>query len=310
MAAGVTAWYGPCLEPGEGHRVDIPGGVNVRDLGGYQTPDGETACGRFLRSGNNDSLGPRGMAAYDQLGVRTVIDLRGRHEVRADPDPLACRPGVRYLHAALYSRDLSDPVLRPDDVREFSYGLTAGYLLMLSNKPRIREIFSFIADGPADACVLFHCAAGMDRTGIIALLLLGLAGVDRSHIIADYCYSFAPQAEVDAHVFGEGQTSRAMRIYGAKTIMAQADSQVPFIRLLCSLARMLRRGLRLLGRAAGNTRIHADDRDRAEELEMRAGIIATCYDRIVSGYGGFEAYLLSCGLTRDELARIRVLLLG
>lgn len=300
MAAGDIACYGPCLEPGEGHRVDIPGGVNVRDLGGYQTPDGETACGRFLRSGNNDSLGPRGMAAYDQLGVRTVIDLRGRHEVRADPDPLACRPGVRYLHAALYSRDLSDPVLRPDDVREFSYGLTAGYLLMLSNKPRIREIFSCIAAAPADSCVLFHCAAGMDRTGIVALLLLGLAGVDRDHIIADYCYSFAPQAEVDAFVFAKK--------HGVDE--AELHVRATPLRLCCAFARTLRRGIRLLGRATGNTRIHADDRDRSEELEMRAGIIATCYDRVIAGYESVEAYLLSCGLAPRELARIRVLLLG
>ena len=300
MAAGDIACYGPCLEPGEGHRVDIPGGVNVRDLGGYETPDGTTVCGHFLRSGNNDSLGQRGMAVYDLLGVRTVIDLRGRREVWANPDPYAHRRGIRYLNVPLYSRDLSDPALRPDDVREFSYGLTAGYLLMLSNKPRIREIFSFIAEAPEDTCVLFHCAAGMDRTGVVALLLLGLAGVDRNHIIADYCYSFAPQAEVDAFVFAKK--------HGVDE--AELHVRATPLRLCCAFARTLRRGIRLLARATGNTRIHADDRDRSEELEMRAGIIATCYDRVIAGYESVEAYLLSCGLAPRELARIRVLLLG
>ena len=300
MAVEGIAYGEAPLEAGEGHRVAIPGGVNVRDLGGYETPDGPTRWWRFLRSGNNDNLGPRGMAAYDFIGVRTVIDLRGRREVRANPDPFAHREGVRYLHSILYSRDLSDPALRPDDVQEFSYGLTAGYLLMLSNKPRIREILSFIAEAPEDTCVLFHCAAGMDRTGVVALLLLGLAGVDRNHIIADYCYSFAPQAEVDAYVFGGGRSVG----------VAKTNARVPVVCLFHALGRMLRRGIRLLGRAAGNTRIHADDRDRSEELEKRAGIIATCYDRIISGYGSFEAYLLSCGLTLDQLACVRVRLLG
>jgi len=34
--------------------------------------------------------------------------------------------------------------------------------------------------------VLFHCIRGYDRTGIIALLLLALAGVTPDDIIADY----------------------------------------------------------------------------------------------------------------------------
>lgn len=298
LDSAACALYLP--EVGEGHRIDIPGGVNVRDLGGYKTPGGTTSCGRFLRSGNNDSLGPEGMAIYDLMGVRSVIDLRGWREVRANPDPYAHRTGVRYLHAVLYSRDLSDPALRPHDVQEFSYGLTAGYLLMLSNKPRIREIFSFIAEAPADSCVLFHCAAGMDRTGIVALLLLGLAGVDRAHIIADYCYSFAPQAEVDAYVLDGHQG----------TDDAQRFVRTGSLNRIRALVHMLRRGIKLLGRAAGNTRIHDNGYDRADELQMRVGIMATCYDRVIAGYGSFEAYLLSCGVTQAELVRIRGLLLG
>ena len=48
--------------------------------------------------------------------------------------------------------------------------------------------------------MLFHCAAGMDRTGVVSMLLLGLADVARVEIIADYAYSFAPAEQVDAAV--------------------------------------------------------------------------------------------------------------
>ena len=37
-----------------------------------------------------------------------------------------------------------------------------------------------------DGCSLFHCRAGKDRTGVIAMLLLNLAGVDDEYIVADY----------------------------------------------------------------------------------------------------------------------------
>ena len=44
--------------------------------------------------------------------------------------------------------------------------------------------------------VLFHCIRGHDRTGIITLLLLTLAGVTPDEIIADYELSRDPEREV------------------------------------------------------------------------------------------------------------------
>ena len=48
----------------------------------------------------------------------------------------------------------------------------------------IKKIFEFIAE--QSGCTLFHCVAGKDRTGVLAMLLLGLAGVDKPDIIANY----------------------------------------------------------------------------------------------------------------------------
>ena len=39
------------------------------------------------------------------------------------------------------------------------------------------QLVEFLAQAQRNECVLFHCAAGMDRTGVISLLLLGLCGV-------------------------------------------------------------------------------------------------------------------------------------
>ena len=47
----------------------------------------------------------------------------------------------------------------------------------------IARIVELVADGTP---LLFHCAAGKDRTGVVAAVLLGLAGVPHEEIAADY----------------------------------------------------------------------------------------------------------------------------
>jgi protein-tyrosine phosphatase len=42
----------------------------------------------------------------------------------------------------------------------------------------------------APGCVVFHCAGGKDRTGLVALVLLTLAGAEPGEIIADYLLTY------------------------------------------------------------------------------------------------------------------------
>src|SRR5207248_11765553 len=51
-----------------------------------------------------------------------------------------------------------------------------------------------LAGGP----VLFHCAAGKDRTGVAAALLLTVLGADRDVVRADYAASAAALPEIEA----------------------------------------------------------------------------------------------------------------
>jgi hypothetical protein len=69
------------------------------------------------------------------------------------------------------------------------FELGAIYWLILKNFDAIVEIFHIIATAPK-GCVLFHCSVGKDRTGVLAMLLLGLAGVDKWDIVANYVQSF------------------------------------------------------------------------------------------------------------------------
>ena len=129
-----------------------------------------------------------------------MLDLRSPFEEPHDTDRFAPREGIAWCNVPLFDYVLSDPKLTGVPAPDGNY-LIDGYVTMLSNQEALRRIFEFFAETPAGEGVLFHCAAGMDRTGMVAMLLLGLADVPRSEIVADYLYSFAPIREVDEMVF-------------------------------------------------------------------------------------------------------------
>lgn len=166
--------------------LPLKGAHNVRDLGGYPFMDqagarGTTAFGVFLRSGTLGGLTLGDREALRCYGLRRVIDLRSNFELKHWSDPYAKRPeeGVSYTHI---------PMLDQLNSSGFRGALPACmfdvYQSLLDNDASsIRAVMESL-DGPG--CSLFHCRAGKDRTGVIAMLLLGLAGVDDAHIIADY----------------------------------------------------------------------------------------------------------------------------
>jgi protein-tyrosine phosphatase len=167
-------------------RLDWPDCRNTRDLGGLPTASGTTRHGVVIRSDNISSLNTTGVQAMWEYGVNTVIDLRSESEVAKFPSPFAAPDyGPRYMNL---------PVI--DDVFASKMGDSLGmgerYRLMVDHRQEaLGKIFSTIArlDGPA----VVHCYAGKDRTGLVAAMLLSVAGADQNAIAADY-------AETDVHL--------------------------------------------------------------------------------------------------------------
>ena len=201
----------------DGVRVlDVPTGENVRELGGYQARDGVTRFGRYLRSGDTTYLSEKDLRMFERRGVTHVLDLRGSFERPEQTCTFAHRSGITWLNVPLFGYDVSDPKLQRDGEDDFSDYLVSSYLTMLANHEAVKQIIEFLAHVPEGECALFHCAAGMDRTGITAMLILGLVGVDRIQIIADYTYSFGSVEEADRAVrdpdyVDEGWNSLAAR---------------------------------------------------------------------------------------------------
>lgn len=192
----------------EARLLDVPSGDNYRDLGGYATPSGQTRYRRFVRAGSTERLTKSDLERLEAYGIGSVLDLRSSFEAPRTSDRFAHRAGITWLNVPLFDYDLSDPNLMANQVPQGNY-LIDGYVTMLSNHAAIKRIFEFFAQAPAEGAILFHCAAGMDRTGMVAMLLLGLADVPYKQIVADYLYSFAPLDEVD-HVVFDGRAPRVI----------------------------------------------------------------------------------------------------
>jgi phosphotransferase system IIA component/protein tyrosine/serine phosphatase len=189
--------------------VGISTGLNLRELGGYETPGGRTLEHRLLRSGTTSHVSRSDARKLWEYGVRSVLDLRGAEEVAGDPERLCQLLDVDYENVPLFDYDLSAQGMSAGDGAG-GY-LAEGYFGMLANQEAIRRVFAFLSSAEPGTCTLFHCGAGSDRTGVLSMLLLGLAGVDRKAIIADYAYSFGYIPEVNAAIFETRDASHPIR---------------------------------------------------------------------------------------------------
>lgn len=153
---------------------------NVRHLGGYATRDGRTTTDAAIRSASLHRLTERGLEQLRERDVLTIVDFRSDVERERDVTPDTRRFGIRVVHAPVFQHDASPAGL----AGEFP-GFAALYAMFLEvGAPAYRVLLETLAE--ADGRVLFHCAAGKDRTGVAAALLLELAGVDDETIIEDY----------------------------------------------------------------------------------------------------------------------------
>lgn len=172
--------------------------ANVRDLGGCDSPYGVTRAHRFVRCGSTSSITTIDLLRFRRWGVSRVLDLRSQMEFPRATCRFLGQRWVTWGNVPFYDVDISAPTMMPAH-GEHNY-LVTSYLHMLGVPAAVRAVFEFCADAEKKECVLFHCAAGMDRTGMVAMLLLGLVEVPREQILADYCYSFGDKDVVDAAV--------------------------------------------------------------------------------------------------------------
>ncbi len=167
-------------------RLSFPGLLNVRDLGGCPTMDGErTRFGSLVRADDLAQLSDEGVRALDEFGIETVIDLRWPQEARRHPSPIPrLLQRVHYRQVPLLTPSEDEWRLRGGDATKELWNC----VVLERVRAELRQVLAVIA-AAAPGALLFHCVAGKDRTGLIAALLLALADVVPEAIARDYAAS-------------------------------------------------------------------------------------------------------------------------
>ncbi len=164
--------------------------TNFRDIGGYPARGGRTVAWRkVFRCGEFRNLTPDDLERLTgELGVVSVIDLRSGLELQNNGKGLLEGSEIKYCNIAFMTDD--DPGA---NASRYAHCTNMGefYLEMARQKEfgqKIVEALEVIAD-PENHPIVFHCAVGKDRTGMLAAVLLSLVGVAEKDIIEDYALS-------------------------------------------------------------------------------------------------------------------------
>lgn len=200
------------MQPAPTRHLPIKGTYNVRDLGGYATSGGQTQWRRLLRADALHRLDDEGVEAMLASGVATVIDLRHGDELAHQPNPFNGHAAVVYHNVPLLDG------LAPSLMDQGDLLLDLYKRALLQRQPALAQVLRIIADAPAGG-VLFHCTAGKDRTGIVAALLLSLAGVDTALIVGDYALTASLIAPIVADITA-GAVARGADAAGFQRLLA------------------------------------------------------------------------------------------
>ncbi|MEY2401621.1 MAG: protein-tyrosine phosphatase [Ilumatobacteraceae bacterium] len=176
----------------------LEGTPNFRDLGGLATVDGRfTRHGVLFRSSALEELSSRDVRLLiDDIGLRTVIDLRSVDD-REIAQSLLDTP-VRYINLPISRGGPTTSLERPMGT-DGRVDMPRIYRMYIEKSaPAIGEIIAELTSGATPA--LFHCAAGKDRTGVVAAILLSAVGVTRDAVIADFMETEPVLADIIAYL--------------------------------------------------------------------------------------------------------------
>ncbi|KAI5970287.1 hypothetical protein CANMA_000639 [Candida margitis] len=182
----------------------VDGVSNFRDIGGwkilrptFELSKGTGASGLnyyvkpnlAFRCANVANMTELGIQQVQKLGIKVIFDLRSDGEVDKDGYPQGLEKyGIKRIHAPVYSNDDYSPqaiAMRYTNLMTSWSTYVHVYEDMLEfGIESFKTIFQYILH--ENQPFLFHCTAGKDRTGVLGMLILLLAGVDKHTIGKEY----------------------------------------------------------------------------------------------------------------------------
>jgi protein-tyrosine phosphatase len=212
--------------------------VNLRDLGGIPVRGGTVRAGAVFRSDDVSTAHPEEGERLRARGLRTVIDLRSAEEAAHTGRGVLDGDDIDYHHLPL-TATVAAPVGPGEGLRALTTPAAVGQWyarLAAGDAGTLVTGFEVVAASPGP--VLFHCAAGKDRTGVFAASLLTVLGAEPEAIIADYALTDAVMPAILARLepffaslLGEHHDPWDVETSGA-ILAAPAESMATMLELL------------------------------------------------------------------------------
>ena len=132
----------------------------------------------------------------------TIIDLRSHNEVDKQPYKVS-ETNVDYLHLPIYG-ETERMGNTPELLMKFN-SMGEMYVYMTEHfSDNIANVIRHILLNKNDQ-IIFHCSAGKDRTGIVAMLLLEILDAPRDVIIESYILSETNRQEIHEQIKEEAK---------------------------------------------------------------------------------------------------------
>ncbi len=205
---------------------------NFRDMGGLHAADGRTLrYGLLYRSEDLSNLSDSDVVLLHDLGVKLLCDVRSEGERLRHPNRWPTDSSMTLnLNIAADLRASHEVIIRllsgtPSVAQAEQAMLTTYRMFPNAFALRLGQLFERIRNG-GQLPLVFHCAAGKDRTGFIAAILLSALGVDREAIYADYLLS---------RERWQGERSEAaIRLYLAQ--LCDQEPALEVVQILCQVS--------------------------------------------------------------------------
>lgn len=172
---------------------------NFRDYGGYTTATGRRLkSGLLYRSAAHGRATDADLERIAALNLAAIVDLRRKNEREREPSRFhpTFKGEVIYTDAGDVGEDPWQLFMRESDLSEQAFrSYMYDYYDAAPFVDRHIDLYSryFRALPALDGPVLIHCAAGKDRTGILAALTHHVAGVADEDILQDFLLTNNPE---------------------------------------------------------------------------------------------------------------------
>jgi protein-tyrosine phosphatase len=174
--------------------IHLKGTTNTRDIGGYQTSDQRTLLWRqIIRSENLSNLTAKDFQKLEEIGIRTVIDLRTDHELDKAPTVWLGDNPPQFYHFPVgdsqnewFNAQRKMMQKNRFTEKQASQHMVNGYRMFAEvGQPSFQKMMGLVLD-QSNWPVLIHCSAGKDRIAVAVALILEALEVDREIIMEDF----------------------------------------------------------------------------------------------------------------------------